>query len=84
MPGLDFKLVRLANNIWDIGVDLDGDFLTEDAFDTSIIVSLQTDARADASEVFEPERRRGWPGSPVASCAPTTRRRPPAQAVGYG
>lgn len=62
MPGIDFKLFRLDDGFWDIGLDLDGDFATEDAFDTAIIVSLETNARADASEVVVPELRQGWTG----------------------
>ncbi len=66
MPGLDFKLQKLnghRTDVYDLIVNLDGDFETEDAFDTSIIVSIGTDARADPSEVAESHRRRGWPGN---------------------
>lgn len=63
MTGIDFKLQKLVTGFYDIDVNLDGDFVSEDAFDTSILVSLFTDARANSSEVAESHRRRGWAGN---------------------
>lgn len=68
MPGIDFKLFKLdgyANDVYDIGLDADGDFVTEDAFDTAIIVSFGTDGRASISEMLDSSRRRGWAGDLV-------------------
>ena len=48
---------------FDFDIDDDGDLRTDDFFDTSLIVSLFTDARANASEVVEPQLRRGWIGN---------------------
>ncbi len=45
---------------YDIGFGENGDFLLEDTFDTNIAISLLSDARADQSEVSQPERRRGF------------------------
>ena len=38
----------------------------DDGLETSLIVSLLSDARADESQVPQPERRRGWIGDLVA------------------
>lgn len=65
MPKIDFKLFKLPGyqtTVYDIGLDADGDFVTEDAFDTSIIVSFGTDGRASISEMPDASRRRGWAG----------------------
>ena len=62
MTNIDIKLIADSNGIYDIGIDSDGDLTKDDSFDTSIIVSLFTDARADESEQSIPERRRGWWG----------------------
>ncbi len=65
MPGIDFKLFKIPGyptTVYDIGLNLDGDFITEDAFDTSIIVSFGTDGRASISEMKDASRRRGWAG----------------------
>jgi phage gp46-like protein len=47
-------------NAYDIGFGDTGDFLLEDTFDTNIAISLLSDARADQSEIEQPERRRGY------------------------
>ena len=39
-----------------------GDFATVDGFETAILVSLFSDARAPASSVQEAQSRRGWVG----------------------
>ncbi len=64
MPGIDFQLQFLDDRgVYDWIINSDGDLATFDAFDTAIIVSLFTDARADASEIIEAHRRRGWAGN---------------------
>lgn len=62
MTDIDIKLIADELGIYDIGIADNGDFVLDDSFDTSIIVSLFTDARADESEQSIPERRRGWWG----------------------
>lgn len=48
---------------FDLSIDADGDILTNDFFDTALIVSLFSDRRASSSEVLLPENRRGWIGN---------------------
>jgi len=52
-----------ATQLYDITIDADGDILTDDFFDTSLLYSLLGERRADPSEVTEPQLRRGWIGS---------------------
>lgn len=47
----------------DLQFDGDGDVAHGETFDTSIVVSLGTDARATAAQMPIPERRRGWIGN---------------------
>lgn len=51
-----------AGNALDISIE-NGDFKIENGFDTAILVSLLTDARAPESKVIRPEDRRGWLGN---------------------
>jgi phage gp46-like protein len=60
--GIDAVLDARADGTYDFQISDDGDILTAEAFDSSIIVSLFCDARADVSEVSWPELRRGWIG----------------------
>lgn len=48
---------------FDISFDSDGDILTDDFFDTSLLYSILGERRADPSEVVEPQLRRGWIGN---------------------
>lgn len=48
---------------FDIIIDENGDILTDDFFDTSILYSIFGERRASASEVVEPQLRRGWIGN---------------------
>ena len=49
---------------YDIPLNADGDdFASADGFESAIPVSLFTDARAPASSVADPKRRRGWVGN---------------------
>jgi len=52
-----------TTGLYDISFDSDGDILTRDFFDTSLLMSLFCERRADSSEVVIPELRRGWIGS---------------------
>jgi len=48
---------------YDISLDENGDILTADFFDTSILYSLFGERRADGSQIQEANRRRGWIGN---------------------
>ncbi len=48
---------------YDISIADNGDLETEDSFDSAIITSIFTEARANKDQVVTPERRRGWMGS---------------------
>lgn len=59
----DAKMVLTDAGYYDISIGDDGDIEKIDSFDTAILVSLfGSDRRASATEVPEPERRRGWIG----------------------
>lgn len=61
--GIDAVLREIDGGAFDIQIGFDGDILTEDFFDTAIIVSVFTDRRANESEVRESHMRRGWIGN---------------------
>lgn len=65
MPGDTDAVLTIdaTTQLYDISFDTDGDILTDDFFDTSILYSIFGEKRADSSEVVEPQRRRGWIGS---------------------
>lgn len=58
----DVRIVRKADGLFDLNVS-NGVFETVDGFETAIIISLFTDARAPSSVVQSPSRRRGWVGN---------------------
>lgn len=58
----DVRLVRGDDGLFDLNV-VDSVFETVDGFETAIIISLLTDARAASSVVQSPSRRRGWVGN---------------------
>lgn len=63
----DLKLVLdPETNQYDVSLK-DGDLEGDDSFETDLIVSLYTDARADRSEQPIPELRRGWWGDEVSN-----------------
>lgn len=55
--------VDAGTQLYDISIDTNGDILTDDFFDTSLLYSLLGERRANASEVVDPQLRRGWIGS---------------------
>lgn len=55
--------VNATTQLYDISIGADGDIVTDDFFDTSLLYSLFGERRADASEVVEPQLRRGWIGN---------------------
>lgn len=65
MPGDTDAVLTIdtVTQLYDISLDTDGDILTDDFFDTSLLFSLFGEKRADSSEVVEPQLRRGWIGS---------------------
>lgn len=61
MIDIKLQLDESLNN-YDINFDSDGDFEQVSSFDTSVLLSLGTDQRADESEIPEASKRRGWVG----------------------
>lgn len=59
---IDFFLTLDADGNYDIELDTNGDAKQTSGLDTSIRLSLLTDQRADASEVSNPIKRRGFLG----------------------
>lgn len=57
----DVKLAQDENGVFDIVIENDG-IGAVDGFETSIITSLMTDARAPSQLVPEAHQRRGWVG----------------------
>lgn len=55
-------MVRKTDGLFDLNV-VGGAFETVNGFETAVIVSLFTDARAPSSVVETPSRRRGWVGN---------------------
>lgn len=52
-----------SGNTYDLQIGSDGDILTDDFFDTAILVSLFVERRASSSEVPASHQRRGWIGN---------------------
>jgi len=61
----DIKLITTVTGEYTIGFE-NGDFILDQGFETSILLSLLLDARATDDRVLVPENRRGWMGD-VAS-----------------
>jgi phage gp46-like protein len=62
---VDLKLIRDQQFLYDLLIKSNGDLDVVDSFDTSLTVSLLGERRADASEVPDAPRRRGWWGNEV-------------------
>jgi len=62
----DIQLRPDETGIYDISIE-NGDFKPDDGLETSLIVSLFSDARADDSQIPQPEDQRGWIGDLVAA-----------------
>ena len=60
---LDIKMTLTEGGYYDFFFDEAGDFVLDDGFDTIILTSLTTFARADETESPLPEKRRGWEGN---------------------
>ena len=52
-----------TNGVFDISFDAEGDILTKDFFDTSLLMTVYCERRADASEMPSSHLRRGWIGN---------------------
>lgn len=61
MPRQDIKLID-RGDYYDFDI-VDGDIVSDESFETSLITCLLVDRRADSSEIVQPEKRRGWIGS---------------------
>ena len=59
----DAVLAADSTGLYDFSLDASGDILTEDFFDTSILMSLFCERRAIASEMPASHLRRGWIGN---------------------
>jgi len=57
------KLDAVLDANFDMQIGPDGDILTEDFFDTALLMSIFCERRAPASDVPESHRRRGWIGN---------------------
>ena len=62
----DVQLRPDETGIYDIAI-ADGDLTPDDGLETSLIVSLLSDARADESQIPQTESRRGWIGDLTAT-----------------
>lgn len=60
---IDLCLNELDSGLYDIQIDSNGDFLSQDFFDTAILVSIFAEKRATKSQIPDPSRRRGWIGN---------------------
>lgn len=61
---IDLKLTLDADGQFDLSIE-NGNLAKVSGFDTSLTVSLFTDARANDAQIYLPENRRGWVGNIV-------------------
>lgn len=66
MTVIDLKLNEVESQIFDLEIDENGDLATVQSFDTSLLMSLFEERRADSSEVPAAHLRRGWWGNTVS------------------
>jgi phage gp46-like protein len=59
----DVVLTKGEDGIFDIQLDEEGDVLTDDFVDTSLLRSVYAERRATESEMQVPHQRRGWIGN---------------------
>jgi phage gp46-like protein len=60
---IDILLEEDEDELFDIDIDDDGDFVADYGFNTPIRMSVLTEARADEGEVNKSYQRRGWIGN---------------------
>lgn len=65
MANLDAVLQEIDGGVYDLKIGFDGDLETADFFDTSLVVSILSDKRANSSEILDSSKRRGWIGNEV-------------------
>ena len=63
MSIVDIGLKEIENNLYDIDFSSNGDFYLTETFETSLLVSIFEEKRADESEIPNPIYRRGWWGN---------------------
>jgi phage gp46-like protein len=63
MSIIDIKFTKNKEGIYDFDISDSGDFETDSTVENPLNASLFTNARADASEVPQAERRDGWWGN---------------------
>lgn len=61
--GIDACLEEISGGLFDFQIGVDGDIISEDRFDSSIIVSFFAERRANEAEVSIARQRRGWIGN---------------------
>lgn len=66
MAFVDISLELTSDGYYDIFPSENGDIRTTEGFDTTILLSLFLERRADSSEMAPAERRRGWWGNVIA------------------
>lgn len=59
----DIRMTQNENLIWDISLDENGDIENGDFLDSSLDYAILGERRANESEVFISENRRGWIGN---------------------
>jgi len=59
----DVVLQKNQDGFFDIFLDSEGDILTDNFLDTSLLRSIYAERRASAAEMKVPEQRRGWIGN---------------------
>lgn len=62
MTVIDLKIEQLSDSTYDLMLGDSGDFETTEGFDTSLLVSILSDARASEVEISQAKDRRGWFG----------------------
>jgi phage gp46-like protein len=61
--GIDFRLSKNTNGIYDISFNDSGDIQGLNSFDTAILMTVFCERRAESSEVPNNSSRRGWWGN---------------------
>lgn len=69
MARIDIALTKREDGIYDVTFTEDGDFEATEGLDTSILLSLLEQRRANSAEVSAPQLRRGWVGNELADIA---------------
>ena len=61
--GVDLKLKKNAEGIYDLVIAENGDLESVDSFETALLMSVYAEKRADESQAPVAQRRRGWIGN---------------------